>query len=59
VNIGWPEGIYLALVGLSLLTHALKDREPKTGTASIYHFPIAVVSTALGLGLLYWGGFFA
>jgi hypothetical protein len=49
-----PQIIYLALVGINLLLTAnLHGKE-----RSNYNFWITLVGTFLGLGLLYWGGFF-
>jgi hypothetical protein len=53
--IGWPQGIYLALVFLGMI-HAInqhgKDREDK------YDAKVGFVSTSIILVLLWWGGFF-
>lgn len=59
MNIGWPEGIWIALTVLTILVHAFHDREPRTGAAAIYSFPVAVCNAAIFAALLYWGGFFA
>ena len=59
MTIGWPEGIFLTLIALNVLTNAINDREAKTGLSAVYHFPCSVVAAMISLGLLYWGGFFA
>jgi len=56
MNIGWPEGIWFGLAVLSLLAAAVLDGNPKTGNHSL---AASMLSTALGFGLLYWGGFFS
>jgi hypothetical protein len=55
MEIGWPQGIYLAFVALHLILAAIMDGEPRTGK---HKFSIAFVASLIGLGLLYWGGFF-
>ncbi len=56
MNIGWPEGLILAIMALSLLANAALDGKPRTGT---YSFPLTICSAAFSFCLLYWGGFFA
>ena len=56
MNIGWPEGIYIAIVIANLIVAAALDGEPKTGK---HKFAVTLLGSSLGLGLLYWGGFFA
>lgn len=56
MNIGWPEGIILTLYAINLLITAAADGKPRTGKNS---FAMTLCMTALGLGILYWGGFFA
>ncbi len=56
MSVGWPQGIMLALLFLVLCVHASKNGQPRTGT---YDLGAALLGTALQLGLLYWGGFFA
>lgn len=56
MNVGWPEGILLALLALNILATAALDGKPRTGTHS---FPLAVCAGAISFGLLWWGGFFA
>lgn len=55
MSIGWPEGIYLALVFMSLGIVATRNGEPRDP----YSFGRQLFSTALALGLLWWGGFFS
>lgn len=55
MNIGWPQGIWLALIALALLDAAVnngKPREPKS-------FDSVFASVLLSAILLYWGGFFS
>lgn len=54
MNIGWPEGIYLAIVFIGLGVTIARH-----GQTREYDALNALISTALGLSLLYWGGFFA
>jgi hypothetical protein len=56
MNIGWPQGIYLAILFLSVCSHASKNGQPRTGT---YDLGTALFASALICGLLYWGGFFS
>lgn len=51
-NVGWPEGIYLGLLFLSLLIAAGNDGKPKTGE---HNFGISLIASAIFFGLLYWG----
>lgn len=53
--VGWPQGIYLALVLIGLGVAAAKHGQPKTGT---YSFWVSLPASAILLGLLAWGGFF-
>jgi len=55
MNIGWPEGILIALMFLSLAIHAGKHGQPREP----YDFPVALVSFMISLTLLYFGGFFS
>lgn len=54
--IGWPEGIVLAWLFLGVCLHASNNGKPRTGH---YDLGSVLVSTALFIGLLYWGGLFA
>lgn len=56
MNIGWPEGIVLGLMGLNLFLTAVLDGEPRTGKHSSSS---AMGGALISFGLLYWGGFFA
>ena len=55
MTIGWPQGIYLALVFIRICIFASKNGQPRTG-----HFDLgaAIFMSSCFLGLLYWGGFF-
>lgn len=55
MNIGWPEGIWLALTFLSLIIVAANHGKPREA----YNFPLTLVSFMLSATLLYLGGFFA
>lgn len=52
--IGWPQGIYLVLITLSLGITIAKWGEPQTGT----HGWGTIIGVAIVLPLLYLGGFF-
>lgn len=56
MNIGWPEGIYLALALMGIGISLAKDGQPETGTFSF--FRSLGINILVG-GLLWWGGFFA
>lgn len=56
MNLGWPQGIYLALFFLSVCHHASKNGQPRTGT---YDLGAALISAAICIALLWWGGFFS
>jgi hypothetical protein len=56
INVGWPEGIYLVLLILTLGYTLAKDGQPKNDK---YSFWATTLSAGLVLGLLYWGGFFS
>lgn len=55
MHIGPPQIIFLALTFISSGIYLAKHGEPKTGA---YNFGISLLSDAIVLGLLYWGGFF-
>jgi hypothetical protein len=56
MNIGWPEGIWLGLAGLTLLGYLLQDGKPKEGNWSL---GVGMLNFGISFGLLWWGGFFA
>lgn len=56
MSIGWPEGIYLALTFIMICVHASNNGQPRKGD---YDLGVALLGSALSLGLLWWGGFFA
>jgi hypothetical protein len=51
-----PALIYLALTFIGLGVAAEKSGKPRTGNHS---FCATAVSSLIGCGLLYWGGFFS
>ena len=55
MNIGWPEGIWIGIMIFGLISAATLDGQPKKEN---YSFPVRFVSSLIGFGLLYWGGFF-
>lgn len=50
-----PQIIYIALVSINVGATAMMQGQPKTGTYSVW---TQIVSSALFIGLLTWGGFF-
>lgn len=50
-----PQGIVLFLIGLSVFLNLIKHGEKKQ---SEWNFHTSLISAAILLGLLYWGGFF-
>lgn len=52
----WPQIIYLAFAALGLLVAANQHEKPRTGRGNFW---VNLTGTAVGFGLLYWGGFFA
>lgn len=52
--IGWPQIIYIVLLSMSLGMSAAKHGERRPD----YSFWNAVISAAVTLHLLWWGGFF-
>ncbi|MCT8003264.1 hypothetical protein NZL82_15415 [Sphingomonas sanguinis] len=55
MNIGWPQGILLALLFLSVCLHASKNGRPREGH---YDLGASMLTAAIWVGLTYWGGFF-
>ena len=53
LEIGWPQGIFLAWAAFSVVLHISKH-----GDKADYHGPAKFVAMALLTALLYWGGFF-
>ncbi|HEX8414750.1 MAG TPA: hypothetical protein VF637_12820 [Sphingomicrobium sp.] len=56
MNLGWPQGIYLALLFLAICNHASKNGQPRTDK---HDLGMALFGAAISLSLLYWGGFFS
>jgi hypothetical protein len=56
MNVGWPEGIYLALVLVSIGICVARFGEQKRDR---YDLTDVLVGPAISLSLLWWGGFFA
>lgn len=55
INIGWPEGIMLGFILLSLIIHASQNGKPMNQE---YNFGLRLIAAGISLSLLYWGGFF-
>jgi len=55
INIGWPEGIFLALTIMTMALRYSYIGNPRPADKWWAPFFDVVV----GLGLLYWGGFFS
>lgn len=53
--IGWPQGIYLVLMLMSLGVAIAKHGEVRPR----YHGGGSLIGTGVAIGLLYWGGFFS
>lgn len=56
MRIDWPQGIMLAIVFLNICVHASRNGEPRDGH---YDLGASMLSAAITIGLLWWGGFFA
>lgn len=57
MNIGWPEGIFLALILLAIGKALARYGEPKK--PDTYDIVDVLIGAAIAFGLLWWGGFFA
>lgn len=55
INIGWPEGIFLVLTAITLALRYSVIGKPRP--ADQWWAPL--FDAVVGLGLLYWGGFFS
>ncbi len=55
LNIGVPQGIYLALLFTGIGAEAANHGQPKKGN---HNFWVALIGTLLALALQYWGGFY-
>ena len=53
---GWPQYTMLALYMLGIGMEWAKHGEPKTGRHNVW---TTLIATALGFGILWFGGFFA
>lgn len=58
MHIGWPQAIFLALILFGAGHSAAKFGQQRTGSAAEYDIVDVLISPALVIGLLYWGGFF-
>lgn len=58
MNIGWPQGIVLALILYNLINHGFNHGEPRHEWYSHYNIGVQLVDDAVMLLILYWGGFF-
>lgn len=56
MNIGWPEGIFLALTFMALGLSMSRHGQTRAVTEN---FAGSFVANMIVIGLLYWGGFFA
>ena len=52
---GWPQIAYIALTAMGLGIALVKHGEPREP----YSFLTQIIAAAIGLGLLYAGGFFS
>lgn len=50
-----PQIIFLVLSAMSLGISLAMDGKPRAGK---YSFLVTLISQAIGIGLVYWGGFF-
>jgi len=53
---GWPQWTYASLFGFNVLVATMLDGKPRGGEHS---FATSVVSSAIGVGILFAGGFWA
>lgn len=51
----WPQIVYVSIVALGLVLHAVRDGEPREDQ---YRFGVQLISSSLVLALLWAGGFF-
>lgn len=58
LQIGWPQLIWLLLTAGNLFYTMAKHGQPKPARECRYNGWTLFVGSVLGLGLLYWGGFF-
>jgi uncharacterized membrane protein len=55
-HLGWPQWIYIVLMVIGLFVSIERHGRPREGT---YNGVASIISAALGIALLYWGGFFS
>ena len=55
---GAPQIMFIVLLCLEFLVHALKHGEIRPDIECKYHVGRDLVSSAITVGLLIWGGFF-
>jgi hypothetical protein len=53
---GWPQWTYASIFGFNVLFAALMEGRPRGGEHS---FGISLVASAIGIGILFAGGFWA
>jgi hypothetical protein len=61
MNIGWPQGIVLAMMAANLIVNICWQGKPKVdreGRPLKYSGLEALVRFAIWIPILYWGGFF-
>lgn len=56
LHMGWPEWIVVILMSIEIAARAYIHGQPKTGEWSVFD---GLISSAITLALLYWGGFFS
>lgn len=59
MNIGWPQGILLSLLGLRVLLHLVNDGTLMPERSQHFAFEKALAQSLLLLVIIAWGGFFA
>ena len=50
-----PQIIYICLICINLIIYGYRHNKPRTGK---YNLWTDLLALALGVGLVYWGGFF-
>lgn len=59
MEVGWPEGIWIAYTLFMLTSAALLNGHPHEPWPKKWSFPVSVMSAVWSFLLLWWGGFFA